>query len=271
MIRFGSKTFFVMGESGRLPDKLQDRLFIFSLGKMSFMVRTLLVILIPLTLLLGAAVYIGMRSGKALGKRLQSSKTVGHPPNEYLDLFIDRDVNSLMHMNTNLSINRSPISKYRYRGAYEILETRLTVSDTGRLGERIGIVRGGIRPIGFSEWYDVIDLGRIQVDFEYFDQPDSSYKNIVLTIEGEGKTTLINDTVLCYLLKKGYFSISRSRGAPCVLFSDERDGYGGPGRRASTALLFKRRGNFVYIFIASPSRQGEEIPERILADLVGQN
>ncbi len=234
------------------------------------MVRTLLIILIPLTLVVGAAVYIGIRSGKALGKRWQDSKTVGHPPNEYLDLFKDRDVNNLMHMSTDLSINRHPISRYRYLGAYEILETRLNLSDTGRLGERIGIVQGAIRSIGFS-WYDVLQIGRIQVDFAYFDQPDSSYKNIVLTVEGEGKVTLINDTIVCYFLKKGYFSISRSRAAPNVLFSDERDGYGGSGRAAPTALLFKRRGNFVYILIASPRREREEIPEGFLAGLVGQN
>jgi hypothetical protein len=234
------------------------------------MVKTLLVILIPLTLAVGAAIYVGIRSGKALVKRIQSSKTVGHPPDEYLNLFKDNETDSLMFMDTHLSINRNPISRYRYPGAYEILEYRLSFSDTGRLSERIGIVQGDTRPIGV-EWYDALDIGRIQVDFESFDQPDSSYKNILLTVEGEGKTTLINDTVICYLLKRGYFSISRSRDAATVVYSSERDGYGGSGSSASTAVLFKRRGKFVYILIASPMGEGKEVPEGFLAELVGQN
>jgi hypothetical protein len=68
----------------------------------------------------------------------------------------------------------------------------------------IHIVQGDIRSFGF-DWYDVFEIGRIQVDFAYFEQPDSSYKNVALTVEGEGKTTRIDDTVVCYLLKRGYF------------------------------------------------------------------
>lgn len=66
----------------------------------------------------------------------------------------------------------------------------------------------------------------------------------------------------------GYFSISRSPGSESDFFSAERENYGGSGSSAPTELLFKSRGNFVFILVVSPVHEKTEVPQDLLLRLV---
>jgi hypothetical protein len=233
------------------------------------MSKMLWILVISLGLAFAFAAYTGIRLGNSLVKRMKSIRVVREPPNEYVDLFKGQDPDSLQFQETTIYRNRNPISRYRYHDLYEILETKLNFSDTGRLCKKLEIVQGGIPPIGFTSSYSAFGIGSIYVDFENLDHPGSDFKKLSLTIQGRGfENAPGNDSVLSYFLEQGYFSIGRSPGDESDIFSSERENYGGSGSSAPTVLLFKSRGNFVFLLVGSPVQEKTKVPQDLLLRLV---
>jgi hypothetical protein len=236
------------------------------------MSKTLWILVISLGLVFTVAICVGIRMGISLRKKMGNMRVVHAPPSEYVDLFKGQDTGNLQFQETTVYKNRNPISWYRYDDAYEILETKLNFSDTGRFREKLEISQAPIPPIGFTSSYDVYEIGRIKVNFLNLDQPEGVFKKLSLTIQGRGfENAPRNDSVLSYFLQQGYFSISRSPGGVSDIFSKERDNYGGSGSTSPTALLFKRRGTSVFMIVASPVREKTEVPQDLLLHLVECN
>ena len=227
------------------------------------------ILVISIGLVLGGAIYSAIRTGNAFVKAIKGRKVIGHPPKEYFELFKGPDAGNLQFLETIVDRNRNPISRFRYPGKYEILETRLDFSDTGRLAVKLKIVQAEIQPIGFNDSYDALKAGWIDVNFRDLDQPDSSFKKVSLNIEGRGfENGSGNDSVLSYFLEQGYFSISRSPGGVSDIFSAKGDNYGSSGYSTPTVLLFKSRGNSMFILVGSPVREKTEVPRDLLRRLV---
>jgi hypothetical protein len=233
------------------------------------MSKTTWIWVILIGLVLGGAICIGIRMANSFVKGIEGRKIIHHPPDEYFDLFKGPDAGNLQFMETIVDRNRNPVSRYRYHGKYEILETKLDFSDTGRLAVKLKIVQAEIQPIGFNDSYDALKTGWIDVNFRDLDQPDSSFTKVSLNIEGRGfENGSGNDSVLSYFLEQGYFSISRSPGGVSDIFSAKGDNYGSSGYSTPTVLLFKSRGNSVFILVGSPVREKTEVPQDLLRRLV---
>jgi hypothetical protein len=230
------------------------------------------ILVISLCVAIAAASYIGIRTVKSLVKRIENRKINVEPPNEYVDLFKGRDAGSLQHLKTIIDNYRNPVSLYRYQDAYEILETKLNFSGTDKLTEKLKIVQAAIRPMGLTDSYDVLKIGRIRVNFENLDQPDSSFKTVMVNIEGRGKENVAgSDSVVSYYLERGYFSISRSPGGESDIFSGEKENNGWSDASVPTVLLFKSRGNSVFMLVGSPLSQKTEVPDDLLLRLINDN
>jgi hypothetical protein len=221
---------------------------------------------------LGLAVVIcSIRAGNYIGNWMKSRKIIGHPPNEYADLFKGQDDRNLQFLETVVDRYRNPVSRYRYHGKYQILVTWLNFSDTGRLQNKLNIIRAEIPGMGLTDSYDQLNVGAIDVNFHNLDQPDSSFGKVTLTIEGRGfENNLANDTILSYFLQKGYFSISRSPGEVPDIFSGKGVDHYWPGSSTPTVLLFISRGNYVFILVGSANGEKTEVPPDLLLRLVSE-
>jgi hypothetical protein len=232
------------------------------------MSRTALTLIISIGLAVAVGIYVGVKSAGSLAKELRGMRFVNRPPDEYLDLFKGPDSGSLQFRDDRLNVNRNPTVRF-YDGAYEILETKFKFPDKGRLSERINIVQGQIAESAYS-WYDEFESGRIVVNLKSFDQPDTGFETMFVNVEGSGfSNALTNDSVFSWVLERGYFSISRSAGGQAVIYSSKNDKRGGSGSTSPTAVLFKRRGNALFVLVASPVGEQTEIPKDLLVRLIG--
>jgi hypothetical protein len=219
---------------------------------------------------LGLAVVIcGIRAGNYIWNWMKSRKIIGHPPSEYAELFRGPDSGKLRFLETIVDRYRNPITRYRYPGKCEILETRLDFSDSGKLGDKLNIVLAKTPDMGLTDSYDQLKVGTIAVNFENLDQPDSSFSKVTLRIEGLGFENYPgNDTVRSYFLKQGYFSISRSLHGTSDIYSSVQASRGWSGPSMPTLLLFKSRGNSVFILVGSPVFEKTQLPQDLLLRLV---
>jgi hypothetical protein len=226
------------------------------------------ILLISLAVVFMLAAYIGIRIGKSFGNRIVGTKIIREPPNGYVELLKGADSGSLRFIETAVPPDRNPICRYAYQNDYYILETKLNFSDTDRLDEKIGMVQTEI-PFDHSS-YDGFRIGKVSVNFKELDQPDSSFKKVILILESRGvETAPGNDSVLSYRMGEGSFAICRStHDVPDIYSGYTKVGWNYPG---PTELLFKRRGNAVFLLAASPIREKASIPPDLLIRLVGNN
>jgi hypothetical protein len=229
------------------------------------------ILLFFLAAVLVAAAFIGIKLGKFVRNDLMNTRYLGQPPNEYLTLLRGPDSANLQFLETILKPHRHPITRYRYLHRYEILETKITISDTGDLNEKFKVVRKAIPSMGFTDNYAQFQVGRIDVDFKNLDGPDSIFKKVCLIINDRGfENTAKNDSVIAYRLPKGYFGIGRNADDPTDIFSDQQAKKHGIGYYSvPTALLFKRRGNNLFLLVASPLEEGTTVPDDLLIHLLG--
>jgi hypothetical protein len=219
--------------------------------------------------LLAALAICGIRVGNSFVKWMEGRKIIGHPPHEYAELFRGPDSGKLRFLETIVDRYRNPITRFRYPGKCEILETRLDFSDSGKLGDMLNIVQAGIPDMGLTDSYDQLKVGTIAVNFKNLGQPDSSFSKITLRIEGRGFENYPgNDSVRGYFLEKGYFSISRSLHGKSDIYSSEQANHGWSGPSTPTVLLFKSRGNSVFILVGSPIFEKTQVPQDLLLRLV---
>jgi len=221
---------------------------------------------------LGLAVVIGSyRAGSNIGKWMNSRQIIGHPPSEYADFFKGKDDRHLQFLETVLDSNRNPISRYRYHGKYEILVIWLNLSDTGRLQDKLNVIRTEIPGMGLTDSYDQLEVGSIDLNFHNLDQPDPGFGKVTLTIEGRGfENNLANDTVLSYFLQKGYFSIGRSPGDVPDIFSGKGVDHYWAVSSTPTVLLFISRGKSLFILVGSPNLEKTEVPKDLLLRLINE-
>jgi hypothetical protein len=228
------------------------------------------ILLISLGVVFILAAYIGIQIGKSFGEKILSPRKVDRAPEEYLDLLQGADSGKLEFLNTTIYAYGNPISRYRYLDNYEILETKLNFSDTGILGQKLEIRQANISFRGWSEAYDGLRIGRIDVDFIELNRPDT-FKKISLIIEGNGfGNGQVNDSVVSYFMERGSFAISRSPNEVPSIYSSKDDGKASLDPSEPTALLFKRRGNSVFMLAATPIREQTELPKDVLIRLVGK-
>jgi hypothetical protein len=233
------------------------------------MSKTVWKLVIWIGLPVAAAIYLGVSMGNSFGGWFVSRRIVSHPPREYAELFKGRDSSCLQFLETILDRNRNPISCYRFRDKYEILETRLNFSDTGRLRDKLNIVQAEIPERGLTDSYDEVTTGAMHVDFQDLQRPDSAFRKVTLSIEGRRfDNSPGNDSVVSYFLEKGYFSISRSPGGVPDIFSSQGERRGLSGSTIPTALLFKSRGKFVFVLVGSPVHGKTDVPQDLLLRLV---
>jgi len=232
------------------------------------MSRTALTLIISIGLAVVVGIYVAVKSAGSLAKDLQGMRFVDRPPDEYLDLFKGPDSGRLEFRDDRLNVNRNPTVRF-YDGAYEVLETKFKFPDKGRLSERLSIVQGQIA-VSASAWYDEFETGRIVVNLKSFDQPDTGFESLIMNVEGSGfSNALTNDSVFSCVLERGYFSISRSAGSKAVIYSSKNDKRGVSGSSAPTEVLFKRRGNGLFMLVASPVREQTNVPGDLLIRLTG--
>jgi hypothetical protein len=230
--------------------------------------RTALTLIISIGLAVGISIYVAVKSSGSLAKALQGMRFVDQPPDEYLELFKGPDSGRLEFMDNRLNVNRNPTVRF-YDGAYEIFETKFKFPDKGRLSERLSIVKGHLAETA-SAWYDEFETGRIVVNLKSFDQPDTGFESLIMNVEGSGfSNALTNDSVVSCVLERGYFSISRSAGGKAVIYSSKNDKRGASGASAPTEVMFKRRGNGLFMLVASPVHEQINVPGDLLIHLTG--
>ena len=162
------------------------------------MSKTAWILILAIGLPVTAAILVARRMAHSLVYSLENTKTIGVAPDEYTQLLNGADSGYLDFRKTTLFKYRDPISLFRYKNEYEILETRLQLPDTGRLADEIEIIHSSLPSNGF-DFYQAIDLGWIQVDFGILERPDTTFRKICLRIDGSGfESPLRSDTVLSY-------------------------------------------------------------------------
>jgi len=232
------------------------------------MAKWVWILLISLVVASILAGYIGVRIWKSFGNRIigMQMQVVHEPPNDYVDLLKGADTSSLRFIETAVPPDRNPISRYLYDSDYNILVTKLNFSDTERLDKKIEMVQMEI-PFDHSS-YDGFRIGKVSVNFKELDKPGCSFKKVILILESRGvETAPANDSVLSYRMGEGSFAICRStHDVPDIYSGYTTVGWNYPG---PTELLFKRRGNTVFLLAASPVREKTSIPPDLLIRLVG--
>lgn len=167
------------------------------------MSRTALTLIVTIGVAVAVGIYVGMKAIGSLSKNLRGIRFVDRPPDDYLELFKDGDAHKLECLYSRLNANRFPVTCYRYDETYDVLETKFRLTDTGGLKERFDLAQGRLASPAHAS-FETLDVGRIKVDFESFDQPDSGIGKIFLSIDGGSiQDVLTNDSVICYLLGKG--------------------------------------------------------------------
>lgn len=241
---------------------------------MSSTARILVISIGGILLLATGAAFFGISLGKSFRKELLSGKIIGHPPDEYLEVFNGQDSGKLMFMENRLFTNLNPICTFRYGSLYEIVEAKLAFSAGGKLSQRIDLAQDDLPDPAYGNYYETFAAGRISVLFKHPGSPDSALQSIFLTAESKHVNTILrNDSLVCYVINGGYFGVSRARGAPRFIYSKERwDNDEDAG--VPTVLLFKRRGNSVFMLIESPvahpKKVGSDLLLRRMAGFIGE-
>lgn len=231
--------------------------------------RTALILIVSLGLAVSIGAYLALKMSAPVTRELRNIRIITEPPDEYLDLFKGRDSARLEVMNARWDARQNPIVRFRYDDSIEVLEAKFAWPGNSGLTERFNIAQRRVADPGFS-WFDSYDLGQVEVDFESFDRPDTGFSTIFLSVEDDGmENAAANDSVISYLLKRGYFSISRSAKGRAVVYSSKRDNAGRSGSSAGTVVLFKRRKNALFLLVASPIREQTEVPNDLLVRLTG--
>ena len=228
------------------------------------------ILVISLGLAIIAGIYIGITIGKSTVTTIMDNRNIDKPPNEYIDLLKGGDSGSLQFLSARVKLYRSPIVEYRYENAYQILETKLSMSGTGSLGEKLEIVLADLSFNHHHDIYEGLPTGRIVVAFKDLDPADSTFKKVRLIIEGKGLENVPrNDSVVSYFMESGSFGINRSPDEEPSIFSSNNDARRSLNPSGPTALLFKRRGNSLFMLVAAPIVEQTGLPKDLLLRLVG--
>ena len=228
------------------------------------------ILVISLGLAIIAGIYVGITIAKSTVTSIMDNRNIDKPPNEYLDLVKGGDSSGLQFLKARVKLYRNPIVEYRYENAYQILETKLNVSDTGSLGETLEIVQADLSFNHRHDRYEGFPTGRIVVAFKDLDPADSTFKKVRLIIEGKGLENFPrNDSVVSYFMERGSFGFHRSPDEVPSIYSSNNDKRLSLNPPGPTALLFKRRGNSLFILVACPILEQTELPKDLLLRLVG--
>jgi hypothetical protein len=183
------------------------------------------------------------------------------PLTEYNNLFTKEAQDKLQILATAKGRNREPCSSYVYDNSFNVFVFKVILTNNLSLKRIVNYKNGA----SYSNLF-VANGGLPSFNFDMnINEGKISYVSKVnFKFDGDSiKSIINNDSLRCYYYRFNTFSISYNDGFYDILAKADRSDI-------PASVLFKKKGNFLYVILMSVAKGKEEMEPQLLYSLINK-